>query len=163
MTNILYHQVFKLYGLAQEIVSGWRDFCTKLGSTLNLLYRYHPQTNGQMESLNCEIGQMPRAYCSNEQHQWAEYLSRVKFPHNSFYHSTTDCSPFQCVLGYQLSFLPEEEIPNDQWARYCKRIWQRTKERILKPVNVQKMSSRLSLNYLINQDREFGSPPETFI
>nr|XP_023995285.1 potassium voltage-gated channel subfamily B member 2-like [Salvelinus alpinus] len=58
-------EVFRLNGILEDIVSDrgpqfvswvWRAFCDRLGVALSLSSGYHPQTNGQTERLNQEIG-----------------------------------------------------------------------------------------------------------
>ncbi|KAK3518698.1 hypothetical protein QTP70_008581 [Hemibagrus guttatus] len=39
---------------------------------VSLSSSYHPQSNGQAERLNQEIGRILRSYCSQEQHRWRE-------------------------------------------------------------------------------------------
>ncbi|KAK3513223.1 hypothetical protein QTP70_009728 [Hemibagrus guttatus] len=50
----------------------WRDFCMHLGINISLSSSYHPQSNGQTEQLNQEIGRYLQSYCSREQQQWSE-------------------------------------------------------------------------------------------
>ncbi|KAK3511514.1 hypothetical protein QTP70_008986 [Hemibagrus guttatus] len=59
----LFNQVFRTYGLPEDIVSDqgpqftsqvWRAFCTYLGVNDSLSSGYHPQSNGQTERLSQE-------------------------------------------------------------------------------------------------------------
>ncbi|KAK3524777.1 hypothetical protein QTP86_004222 [Hemibagrus guttatus] len=46
----------------------WGLLCAQLGIGVSLSSGYHPQSNGQVERLNQEIGRFLRSYCSREQH-----------------------------------------------------------------------------------------------
>ncbi len=68
----LLEQVFRFYGLSEDIISDrgpqftsrvWRAFCQQLNINVNLTSGYHPQSNGQVERLNQEITQFLRSYC----------------------------------------------------------------------------------------------------
>ncbi|KAK3540694.1 hypothetical protein QTP70_034669, partial [Hemibagrus guttatus] len=76
-TTIWFNQVFRVYGLPEDIVSDcgsrvWRAFCMQLGINVNLSSSYHLQSNGQTERLNQERGRYLRSYCSREQQRWSK-------------------------------------------------------------------------------------------
>ncbi|KAK3534275.1 hypothetical protein QTP86_008688 [Hemibagrus guttatus] len=75
----LFLHVFRNFGLPEDIVSDrgpqftsrvWGSLCARLGIGVSLSSGYHPQSNGQAERLNQEIGRFLRSYCSREQHRW---------------------------------------------------------------------------------------------
>ncbi|KAK3563236.1 hypothetical protein QTP86_018284 [Hemibagrus guttatus] len=74
----MFQHVFWNFGLPEDIVSDrgsqftsrvWRSLCELLGISISLNSGYHPQSNGQTERLNQEIGRFLRSYCSREQHR----------------------------------------------------------------------------------------------
>jgi len=62
VARVFLHQVVKLHGVPQNIVSNrdklftslkWKELLNSLGIKLHMSTAYHPQTNGQIESVNC--------------------------------------------------------------------------------------------------------------
>ncbi|KAK3539566.1 hypothetical protein QTP70_010279 [Hemibagrus guttatus] len=75
----MFQHVFRNFGLPEDIVSDrgpqftsqvWGSLCEQLGIGISLSSGYHPQSNGQVERLNQEIGRFLRSYCSREQQRW---------------------------------------------------------------------------------------------
>ncbi|KAL0199172.1 hypothetical protein M9458_007712, partial [Cirrhinus mrigala] len=133
----LFNHVFRVYGLPEDIVSDkgtlftsqvWKAFCKQLDINVSLTSGYHPQSNGQVERLNQEIGRYLRTYCSREQHRWSEFLPWAEYAQNSLTHSSTGLTPFQCVLGFQPPMFPWSGEPSsvpavDDWIKRSERVW----------------------------------------
>ncbi|KAK3516101.1 hypothetical protein QTP70_005391 [Hemibagrus guttatus] len=71
----MFQHVFRNFGLPKDIVSDrgpqftsrvWGSLCARLGISISLSSGYHPQSNGQAERLNQEIGRFLISYCSME-------------------------------------------------------------------------------------------------
>ncbi|KAK3520216.1 hypothetical protein QTP70_019357 [Hemibagrus guttatus] len=102
---------------------------TKLGIGVSLSSDYHPQSNGQAERLNQEIGRFLRSYCSREQQRWSEFLPWAEYAQNSLIPSSTGLTPFQCVLGYQPPLFPWSGEPSnvpamEEWSRLSQEVWE---------------------------------------
>ncbi|XP_051928342.1 uncharacterized protein LOC127604950 [Hippocampus zosterae] len=63
--DLLIQHVFRLHGIPLDIVSDrgpqfvsrvWKRFCRSLGATASLTSGYHPQSNGQAERANQDLG-----------------------------------------------------------------------------------------------------------
>lgn len=101
----LFHHVFRVYGLPEDIVTDrgpqftsrvWQEFCKLLGINVSLSSDDHPQANGQVERLNQEIEHYLRSYCTQEQQRWSEFLW-AEYAQNLLIHLSTGLTPFQCV------------------------------------------------------------------
>ncbi len=142
----LFHYVFRVYSLSEDIVSDrgtqftsqvWRAFWQQLDINVSLTSGNHPQSNGQVERLNQEIGRYLRTYCSHE--QWADFLPWAEYAQNSLTHSSTGMTPFQCILGYQPPLFPWSGEPSsvpavDEWIRRSKRVWDSAHVRLQRAV-----------------------------
>uniref|UniRef100_A0A8C6MDH0 Gypsy retrotransposon integrase-like protein 1 n=1 Tax=Nothobranchius furzeri TaxID=105023 RepID=A0A8C6MDH0_NOTFU len=146
--QLLIKHVFRLHGIPTEILSDrgpqfvsrvWREFATALGARVALTSGFHPQTNGQCERMNQELGAMLRCICSTNQSSWSDQLAWVEYAHNSHVSSATGQSPFESSLGYQPSLFPlqtDSTSTTPQFLRRARRAWvatrsalQRTAER----------------------------------
>ncbi|KAK3552407.1 hypothetical protein QTP86_011635 [Hemibagrus guttatus] len=111
----MFQHVFRNFGLPEDIVSDrgsqftfrvWGSLCARLGIGVSLSSGYHPQSNGQVEQLNQEIGCFLRSYCSREQQRWSEFLPWAEYAQNSLIHSSMGLTPFQCMYGLSASIVP---------------------------------------------------------
>ncbi|KAK3507690.1 hypothetical protein QTP70_033867 [Hemibagrus guttatus] len=151
----LFLHVFRNFGLPEDIVSDqgsqftsrvWGALCARLGIGVSLSSGYHPQSNGQAERLNQEIGRFLRSYCSREQQRWSEFLPWAEYAQNSLIHSSTGLTPFQCVLGYQPPLFPWSGEPSDvpaveEWYQRSQEVWERAHVRLQRAVRSQRIQA----------------------
>ncbi|KAI2647453.1 Transposon Tf2-9 polyprotein [Labeo rohita] len=137
MAEQLFHEVFRHFGLPEEIVSDrgpqfishvWKAFFKLLGISVNLSSGYHPQTNGQTERKIQELGRYLRAYCQDDQHRWSRFFPWAEYAQNSLRQDSTGLTPFQCILGYQPPLYPWTEDSSNvpavgHWFRERERVW----------------------------------------
>ncbi|KAK3571047.1 hypothetical protein QTP86_001297 [Hemibagrus guttatus] len=169
LAEAMFQHVFRNFGLPEDIVSDrgsqftswvWGSLCARLGIGVSLSSGYHPQSNGQAEWLNQEIGRFLRSYCSREQQRWSEFLPWAEYAQNSLIHSSTGLTPFQCVLGYQPSLFPWHGEPSDvpsveEWYRLSQEVWERAHIRLQRAVRRQRIQAdrrrRPHLSYQVGQ------------
>uniref|UniRef100_A0A8C6P7M8 Gypsy retrotransposon integrase-like protein 1 n=3 Tax=Nothobranchius furzeri TaxID=105023 RepID=A0A8C6P7M8_NOTFU len=137
--KLLIRHVFRLHGIPEEILSDrgpqfisrvWREFAEALGARVALTSGHHPQTNGQCERMNQELGAMLRCVCSAHPSSWSSHLPWIEYAHNSHVSTATGQSPFESSLGYQPSLFPPQSpalttVP--QFLRGAKRAWASTR------------------------------------
>ncbi|KAK3521344.1 hypothetical protein QTP70_003454 [Hemibagrus guttatus] len=153
--DAMFAHVFRNFGLPEDIVSDrgpqftsrvWRALCARLDIGVSLSSSHHPQSNGQAERLNQEIGRFLRSYCSREQRRWSEFLPWAEYAQNSLTHSSTGLTPFQCVLGYQPPLFPWSGEPSsvpavEEWYRRSQEVWERAHVRLQRAVRRQRIQA----------------------
>ncbi|KAK3552517.1 hypothetical protein QTP86_013243 [Hemibagrus guttatus] len=151
----LFVHMFRNFGLPEDIVSDrgpqftsrvWGSLCARLGIGVSFSSSYHPQSNGQAERLNQEIGRFLRSYCSREQHRWSEFLPWAEYAQNSLIHSSMGLTPFQCMLGYQPPLFPWSgelsDVPAvEEWYRRSQEVWERAHVRLQRAVRRQRIQA----------------------
>ncbi|KAK3508638.1 hypothetical protein QTP70_001333 [Hemibagrus guttatus] len=153
--DVMFAHVFRNFGLPEDIVSDrgpqftsrvWRALCARVDIGVSLSSSHHPQSNGQAERLNQEIGRFLRSYCSREQQRWSEFLPWAEYAQNSLTHSFTGLTPFQCVLGYQPPLFPWSGEPSsvpavEEWYRRSQEVWERAHVRLQRAVRRQRLQA----------------------
>uniref|UniRef100_A0A8C6LLE9 Gypsy retrotransposon integrase-like protein 1 n=1 Tax=Nothobranchius furzeri TaxID=105023 RepID=A0A8C6LLE9_NOTFU len=135
--ELLLEQVVWLHGFPQDVVSDrgpqfilrfWRAFCCLVGASTSLSSRYHPQTNGQTERANQQLGRYLRCFASSQPSTWPRYPLWAELSHNLQTSSATGLSPFETCYGCQPPLfghqIPEVEVPAAQTlVRRCWFAW----------------------------------------
>jgi len=75
----------------------------KLNITQALSTAYHPQTDGTTERYNQEIEFYLAVYTSRNPNTWKRALPMIEFVHNTKPHSGRQHSPYELIMGYNLS------------------------------------------------------------
>jgi len=70
-----------------------------LGMMRQLSMAYHPQTDGQIERINQEIGMFLRHYVNYQQNNWTEWLAATEFQYNDKRYAATERTPFELNFG----------------------------------------------------------------
>lgn len=101
-------QVCKLHGLPALIISDrdplflsnfWKELFRLQGVELHFSSAYHPQTDGQTEVLNCCLECYLRCMCGQQPHRWFKWLPPAEWWYNTTYHTATQTTPFEALLG----------------------------------------------------------------
>ena len=71
------------------------EFTKVLGTKRQLSTAYHPQTNGQIEIINQEIGTFLWHYVNYRQKNWMDWLAAAEFQYNNKKHVTMGRTLFE--------------------------------------------------------------------
>ena len=114
----LYHDAIYLnYRIPDAVISDrglqfmssfTRDLYDKCGIEMKATTAYCPQSNGEAERVNQEIGTYLRMYCVEKPADWSLYLADAQFAHNSRIHSTHRQTPFYLLHGYEPTAYPSD-------------------------------------------------------
>ena len=108
IAKIYRDKIWKLHGISRKILSDRgpqfaskfiEEFTKVLGTKRQLSMAYHPQTDGQTERINQEIGMFLWHYVNYQQNNWADWLAVVKFQYNDKKHVVTGRTPFKLNFG----------------------------------------------------------------
>ncbi|KAI4805924.1 hypothetical protein KUCAC02_010517 [Chaenocephalus aceratus] len=176
--TLLTQHVFRLHGIPQDIVSDrgpqfssqvWKAFCRALGASASLSSGYHPQTNGQTERANQDLGTALRCVASRNPASWSLHLPWVEYAHNSLVCSATGMSPFMASNGFQPPLFPVQERERWQFPQY-RGIFGEPAESGVKPGQLLPAPPPGTRGWRIviddqlritNRARRFGFPPVT--
>jgi len=70
-----------------------------LGTKRQLSTACYPQTDGQTERINQEIGTFLQHYVNYQQEIWTNWLSAAEFQYNNKKHTATGRTPFKLNFG----------------------------------------------------------------
>ena len=88
--------MWKLHGVPKKILSDrepqfalkfMKEFTKALETRRQLLIVYHPQTDGQTERINQEIGTFLWHYVNYQQDNWTDWLAAAEFQYNDKKHA----------------------------------------------------------------------------
>ena len=103
------NKVIWLHGLPESIVYDrdvrfisyfWKTLWYLIGTKLNFLSAYHPQTNGQIKVVNRSLENLLQCLVGENTKNWDLLLSRAKFTYNSSINRTIGMSPFEIVYSH---------------------------------------------------------------
>jgi len=96
IAKIYRDDIWKLHGIPRNILSDrglqfaskfMKEFIKALGTKRQLSMAYHPQTDGQTERINQEIGTFLQHYVNYQQDDWTNWLATTEFQYNNKKHA----------------------------------------------------------------------------
>jgi hypothetical protein len=105
---IFFEQVVRHHGLPASIVSDrdtrftsdfWQSLWARFGTRLQMSSSYHPQSNGQTESMNKTMKTMIKCYVNDHMDDWDEHLIEMEMAINNAVQDSTGFSPFYLNSG----------------------------------------------------------------
>jgi hypothetical protein len=108
IATLFFKEVVRLHGLPINIVSNintrfvghfWRTLWNKLGTRLNFISAYHPQTDGQTEVTNRSLGNISISLVIEHPNQWDLALLEAEFAYNDSPNRSAGLIPFRIVYG----------------------------------------------------------------
>jgi ribosomal protein L21E len=100
--------IIRLHGMPTSIVSDkdliftsvfWKELFKLQGTTLKFSTSYHPQTDGQTETVNKCVETYLRCFVQEMPKQWLSWLSWAEYWYNTTWHASTKMTPFEAVYG----------------------------------------------------------------
>jgi hypothetical protein len=97
-----------LHGVPKKIVSDrgsqftsrfWKSLHENMGTRLNFISAYHPQTDGQTERTNQVVKDMLRPCTLKHGGSWDKSLPYVELSYNNSYQASLKMSPFEALYG----------------------------------------------------------------
>nr|AAL77129.1 Putative polyprotein [Oryza sativa]AAP52413.1 retrotransposon protein, putative, Ty3-gypsy subclass [Oryza sativa Japonica Group] len=108
LAELYLSRIMCLHGVPKKIVSDrgsqftskfWQKLQEELGTRLNFIIAYHPQTDGQTERVNQILEDMLRACALDFGGAWDKSLPYAKFSYNNNYQDSLQMAPFETLYG----------------------------------------------------------------
>jgi len=108
IAKIYRDNIWRLHGIPRKILSDrepqfaskfMKEFTKALGTKRQLSTAYHPQTDGQTERINQEIGMFLQHYMNYQQDDWTNWLAAAEFQYNDKKHAATEKTSFKLNFG----------------------------------------------------------------
>ncbi|MBW0559185.1 hypothetical protein O181_098900 [Austropuccinia psidii MF-1] len=113
LAHLFIKNIFSKNGLPSSILSDrgplfvssfWANPCQQRKISRDLSTAYHPETDGQTETVNQILEQYLWMYVSYYQDDWNTWLPLAEFAYKNSDHSSTKQSPFFTFYGRNLQF-----------------------------------------------------------
>ena len=137
IAKIYRDDIWKLHGIPRKILSDrgpqfaskfMEEFTKALGTKRQLSMAYHPQTDGQTERINQEIGMFLRHYMNYQQDDWTNWLAAAEFQYNDKKHVATEKTPFELNFGrhpWKGNLIVKTDIPRvEDFLSGLQRSWE---------------------------------------
>nr|GFB88125.1 reverse transcriptase domain-containing protein [Tanacetum cinerariifolium] len=108
LTRRYLKEVVSRYGVPVSIISDrdgrftshfWKSLNKALGTRLDMITTYHPETDGQSERTIQTLEDMLRACVLDFGKGWDKHLPLEEFSYNNSYHTSIKAAPFGALYG----------------------------------------------------------------
>lgn len=108
IAHFFFKEVVRIHGLPLSIVSDrdvkfmshfWKTLWKNLGTNMSFGSAYHPQTDGQTEVVNRNLGNLLRCLTKEYGQAWDVIISQEEYAYNDSKNRNTGKSPFEIVYG----------------------------------------------------------------
>jgi hypothetical protein len=108
LAELYVDNILKLHGAPRSIVSDrgpqfttqfWKSLHASMGTELNYITAFHPQTDGQTERGNQVLEDLLRACVLIYESDWEKSLSYAEFTYNNSYQANLKMAPFEALYG----------------------------------------------------------------
>ena len=108
LAKLYMERIVCLHGVPKKIVSDrgtqftshfWKKVQESLGTKLNFITAYHPQTNGQTERINQILEEMLRSCALQHGTSWDKSLPYAEFSYNNSYQKSLKMASFEALYG----------------------------------------------------------------
>ena len=76
------------------------DITMSISNIPKLSTAHYPQTDGQMERMNCDLQQYLHIFTAEKQNKWADWIALTQFFYNTKQQASTKKSPFKVTHTY---------------------------------------------------------------
>jgi transposase InsO family protein len=106
LVDLYVEHILRLHGAPRSIVSDrgpqfvakfWKSFHQLLGTTLSYSTAFHPQTDGQTETVNQVLEDMLRAYARTYDTNWERSLPFAEFSYNNSFQASLRMAPYKAL------------------------------------------------------------------
>ena len=143
ITKIYRNNILKLHGVPRKILSDQgpqfalkfiEEFTKALRTKRQLSMAYHPQTDGQTEKINQEIGMFLWHYVNYQQDNWMDWLAAAEFQYNDKKHVATGRIPFELNFRrhpWKEDLMVQMEIPQvEEFLIRIQKSWEQATKAI---------------------------------
>jgi hypothetical protein len=119
IASIFFSEVVRLHGLPSTIVSDrdpvftstfWTTLFKLMGTKLHMSSAFHPQSDGQTETINKTIGMYLWCLTGDRPRQWLRWLPWAEYVYNTSFRTALKETPFRIIYGRDPSALREYDL-----------------------------------------------------